>query len=201
MSGDTSSETAVHNEESKVVATHKMGRPSNGSTSGNGAGPSNGHSSNGVGLLEHVTLAGITQRNMYPDDDDWAEQQGDVVMADGEMTVPATTQHGKRMPVDREEFVKLVLQGLRDVGYEYVLAQVKLIVDKRHLCWKPSRVSRSLRSLSSTFKLQYSAGGGPSRCHFCSSSISSLRTRKSRRHRHRPCVAVKARPHRMLSGF
>jgi hypothetical protein len=134
VSGDTSSETAVHNEESKVVATHKMGRPSNGSTSGNGAGPSNGHSSNGAGLLEHVTLAGITQRNMYPDDDDWAEQQGDVIMADGEMTVPATTQHGKRMPVDREEFVKLVLQGLRDVGYEYVLAQVKLIVDKRHLC-------------------------------------------------------------------
>jgi hypothetical protein len=92
-----------------------MGRPSNGTTSGNGAGPSNGHA-NGQSLLAHVTRADVTSRNMYPDDDDWAEQQEDVMMDDGPEL--GHLHHGKRMPVDREEFVRLVLQGLRDVGYE-----------------------------------------------------------------------------------
>jgi hypothetical protein len=63
---------------------------------------------------------------MYPDDDDWAEHQqstdgditmeGDAALGSGEGVLAGA--YGKRMPVDKEEFVRLMLQGLRDVGYE-----------------------------------------------------------------------------------
>ena len=73
---------------------------------------------------------------MYEDDRDWAEHQhltdmlpddvDDIVMGgsaeEDEMTrrrkVRVGLGAGKRMPVDREEVVRLILQGLRDIGYQ-----------------------------------------------------------------------------------
>ena len=117
-----------------------MGRESNGSRSSNGAGPSgtsngNGHADPSAAvtsslseLIAHVTAAEGSGGTMYPDDDDWAEHQHgsehggmDVDTSDtytaGESSTHALA-HKKRMPVEKEEFVRLVLQGLRDVGYE-----------------------------------------------------------------------------------
>ena len=61
---------------------------------------------------------------MYEDDRDWTEDHvGDTTPVDHEM--PGTEDSarragttGKRMPVDREEVVRLILQGLRDIGYQ-----------------------------------------------------------------------------------
>ena len=75
---------------------------------------------------------------MYEDDRDWSEDlhQDDVMVvdgADGEAFSPPGTFGGegshhhpkrhvklnaKRMPVVREEVVRLILQGLRDIGYQ-----------------------------------------------------------------------------------
>ena len=67
---------------------------------------------------------------MYEDDADWADYQG----PDGDVTMegddPPTRERrapmrrivaeAKRMPVDRKEGVRLILQGLRDLGYQCV---------------------------------------------------------------------------------
>lgn len=75
---------------------------------------------------------------MYEDDREWSEQQGlaDFVPTEAGMDEDADVgvgavdaalrkrkvrlgaAEGKRMPVDREEVVRLILQGLRDIGYE-----------------------------------------------------------------------------------
>lgn len=67
---------------------------------------------------------------MYEDDRDWAASQtgndadvpmGDAVAEgseDGRRRAKNAIVSGKRMPVDREEVVRLILQGLRDIGYE-----------------------------------------------------------------------------------
>jgi hypothetical protein len=109
-----------------------MGRPSNGTTN-NGAGPSgngNGHappSSITVDLLDSIKPIEYGSRLMYEDDADWAEHQAaveegmDAIGGIGGISGESSqmgARHGKRMPVDREEFVRLVLQGLRDIGYE-----------------------------------------------------------------------------------
>ena len=91
----------------------------------------NGTASTSSSLAELISLVasaerGSSSRHMYPDDDDWAEHQQS---ADGDITMEGDTSlglgegvlaagYGKRMPVDKEEFVRLMLQGLRDVGYE-----------------------------------------------------------------------------------
>lgn len=62
---------------------------------------------------------------MYEDDKDW-EHQGDneaYIQVDGDESYinQARTRlsrpGAKRMPVDREEVVRLVMQGLKDMGY------------------------------------------------------------------------------------
>lgn len=102
---------------------------------------SNGHSAVQPGSLPPSILSSIIPVRpsgtlMYEDDHDWAsvqeklKEQGDV---EGQMEVDGdidgkgkgTSQvigrpgagGGKRMPVEREEVVRLVLQGLRDIGY------------------------------------------------------------------------------------
>lgn len=66
---------------------------------------------------------------MYEDDKDWEEQvesrdreaamaiQGDEGVFE---TAPRRSHQpgDKRMPIDREEVVRLILQGLKDIGYK-----------------------------------------------------------------------------------
>ncbi|KAL1406407.1 hypothetical protein Q8F55_008106 [Vanrija albida] len=61
---------------------------------------------------------------MYEDDTDWApDYDADVIMgsashSDAVATSPRRQRFGKRMPIDREEIVRLMMQGLRDIGYQ-----------------------------------------------------------------------------------
>lgn len=61
---------------------------------------------------------------MYQDDEDWLDHQDlnrsfDIKNEDGETRKRGLRiASGKRMPVHTEELVRLMLQGLRDVGYE-----------------------------------------------------------------------------------
>lgn len=66
---------------------------------------------------------------MYADDEDWQpEADADVPMdgttsLDSEEGGPVQSasrkqMFGKRMPIDREEIVRLMLQGLQDIGYQ-----------------------------------------------------------------------------------
>lgn len=71
---------------------------------------------------------------MYEDDGDWGMYQDTAFEEDaGSLTEKRTmpdgeSKHrylkaaaaGKRMPVNREEVVRLILQGLKDMGYESV---------------------------------------------------------------------------------
>lgn len=119
---------------------------SNGSTNGtshilesNGAGPStsNGQSHSSIGITAEI-LAGIQPLKyesslVYEDDKDWAEfqdevnQEEDVNMMDDNEDLEVGSSSGirrdglgsmKRMPIEREEIVRLALQALRDMGYE-----------------------------------------------------------------------------------
>nr|XP_031862925.1 uncharacterized protein CI109_001399 [Kwoniella shandongensis]KAA5529997.1 hypothetical protein CI109_001399 [Kwoniella shandongensis] len=122
---------------------HNGSHPSNGSAGE--AGPSNGHSL-GIstvtpGSLPPHILGAIRPVQppgnlMYEDDRDWYHEpeshedgiestdDGDMDEDDGEakhnkhraMDRPGVGG-GKRMPVEREEAVRLMLQGLRDIGY------------------------------------------------------------------------------------
>ena len=109
----------------------------NGSGSSNGGGP-------GPSSIEHsasntVQPVRFTDKLMYEDDRDfWSERQGladmggevgleDEGVIDGASRsievgrmkfVKPVAGTGKRMPVDREEVVRLILQGLRDIGYK-----------------------------------------------------------------------------------
>jgi hypothetical protein len=100
----------------------------------NEAGPStNGHSN---GVSGHVASRNITRVElpgelMYEDDKEWAERHNDF-----DMDMASHTENGQaessghaqrhqhastlRMPINREEVVRLILQGLRDIGYECV---------------------------------------------------------------------------------
>lgn len=121
-----------------------MGQPI--PSTSNGAGPSsfstppsNGHASNGNGVTHSVESVTMVQPNgtlMYEDDRDWAEHQElhgtvpsiveddleDGTIALGESSKGRHSKNsysaGKRMPVEREEVVRLMLQGLRDIGYQ-----------------------------------------------------------------------------------
>ncbi|EJT52339.1 negative regulation of gluconeogenesis-related protein [Trichosporon asahii var. asahii CBS 8904] len=61
---------------------------------------------------------------MYEDDRDWKPQEVDVSMdgtdSSGEPAAPPIRKqdYSKRMPIDREEIVRLMLQGLEDLGYQ-----------------------------------------------------------------------------------
>lgn len=65
---------------------------------------------------------------MYEDDQDWAAYQDTDDFDEGFERTNATDAQGrrrplkgaaaaKRMPVNREEVVRLILQGLKDMGY------------------------------------------------------------------------------------
>lgn len=103
-----------------------MSRSFNGHTAddeGAVAGPSSGNGHPRVPPL--VDLEGTL---MYPDDKDWvANDDGDDGMIiddedEGRM-VSASRRHvgltgAQRMPVNREEVTRLMLQALRDIGYQ-----------------------------------------------------------------------------------
>jgi hypothetical protein len=96
----------------------------NGSNSNGAAGPSNnGHSS--VAESYNVKTGGEL---MYEDDGDWgvyqdlaneADEAEDQRLSDGQTGRRPLkgSAAAKRMPVNREEVVRLILQGLKDMGY------------------------------------------------------------------------------------
>jgi len=120
------------------VMANSMGHPlpsNNGSSTSNGAepGPS---TTNGHSMSHSSHPLRLEGKLMYEDDRDWAEHQhfadtlpdlDDVEMDDGVLNGEEGSRRrkvrpgagaGKRMPVDREEVVRLILQGLRDIGYQ-----------------------------------------------------------------------------------
>jgi len=117
-----------------------MGVPTsqNGTSNGNGAAAitgsvatENGPFTLAPGFLNLIRTYRAPGTLMYADDQDWRaedDMSGDVPM-DGstaphaEDETPTSTRKrafGKRMPINREEIVRLMLQGLHDMGYEYV---------------------------------------------------------------------------------
>lgn len=130
-----------------------------GSSAHAGPSSSNGHSAGAVGL---VRLEGDL---MYQDDHDWLEYQDedDDDMADADVldssgngdftkadAVAAANRHrkgtaaAKRMPIQREEVVRLILQGLRDIGYELVdpslgQADELMMTAVRRILWRRNR--------------------------------------------------------------
>lgn len=87
--------------------------------------------------LAEVQRVPLSGKLMYEDDKDWVESQRSEATQgqntevsgeeeDGEETGVFKKRigerpgvgGGKRMPVDREEVVRLILQGLRDIGYQ-----------------------------------------------------------------------------------
>ena len=101
------------------------------------AGPStsNGHASTSNGAMSSDIRS--VQPNgtlMYEDDRAWSEDdvqeeeastsRSERMAVDGEehpIWQPKRSRmsgNGRRMPIDREEVVRLILQGLRDIGYE-----------------------------------------------------------------------------------
>lgn len=107
-----------------------MGPPILGHREGE-AGPSNGHS-NGTSTMSHANWIHHIKRIdhigklMYEEDKDWEhEGENDVYLrTDGEdayldqARTRLSRPGAKRMPVDREEIVRLMMQGLRDMGYK-----------------------------------------------------------------------------------
>jgi hypothetical protein len=85
----------------------------------------NGSTSAPISSIRQIKLDG---KLMYEDDRDWAEYQNASTNGTGEGAAEGSEDgirraktaliNGKRMPVDREEVVRLILQGLRDIGYE-----------------------------------------------------------------------------------
>lgn len=143
---------------------------SNGSST---AGPSNG---NGVGNGHDdptgagVRLAKLDGKLMYEDDSDWAEYQDgiDAIMMEADAEGSDDTKRrrktgvaaGKRMPVDREEVVRLILQGLRDIGYKWVQVYSRADVVNRRIRSKPSRGISSRHAQQPTFRLPSLVAGG-----------------------------------------
>jgi len=91
-------------------------------TNGNGAaGPSNGNSATAESAKTGAEL-------MYEDDGDWGMYQ-DLAFVDDEAEDMRMSEGdsgrrplkgaaaAKRMPINREEVVRLILQGLKDMGY------------------------------------------------------------------------------------
>lgn len=124
-----------------------MGHPLPASRGSKGSDSSNGHASNGNGQNGHSAVR-ATEASLdalrssvrpvrhdwalvYADDEDWSEQSeavamqvdedGDGAEAEAESSLMALRRRqglGKRMPVDREEMIRLILQGLQDIGYQ-----------------------------------------------------------------------------------
>lgn len=96
----------------------------NGSANGIGNGLNHGHAQRTV---KPVQLSGTL---MYQDDEDWLQYQdttegidetSEVEMGD-KASISKRRRWGiaaaKRMPAEREEVIRLILQSLRDIGYQ-----------------------------------------------------------------------------------
>ncbi|ODN76638.1 hypothetical protein L202_05285 [Cryptococcus amylolentus CBS 6039] len=116
-----------------------MGQPIHSGPPAEASTSANGHAAQTVtatsSLLSIVAPVRLPGSLMYEDDKDWAEAREayaggeDADMEDdatsikgkGKLAAGADVRPGvgggKRMPVDREEAVRIMLQGLRDVGY------------------------------------------------------------------------------------
>ncbi|WVQ74624.1 hypothetical protein IAR50_004225 [Cryptococcus sp. DSM 104548] len=113
-----------------------MGQPIHPDPPAEASTSTNGHAvqarSTPPSLLANVAPVQLPGTLMYEDDKDWAESQEvldgqDTDMEDttikgkGKLGAGADARPGvgggKRMPVEREEAVRLMLQGLRDIGY------------------------------------------------------------------------------------
>jgi hypothetical protein len=98
-----------------------------GTTSSNMSGPSNGHpigdppiagpsSSNGHTQAARVKLEGLL---MYADDKAWtAKDDGLVDAQNGGIAGSSSLKGTQRMPVNREEITRLMVQAMRDIGYQ-----------------------------------------------------------------------------------
>lgn len=81
-------------------------------------------------VIEQVQVFRPSGHLAYPDDKDWAINHDaefitdDSQAAEGEASRARAMLRkqvfGRRMPIDREEIVRLMLQGLHDIGYQYV---------------------------------------------------------------------------------
>ncbi|BEJ00907.1 hypothetical protein CcaverHIS631_0507640 [Cutaneotrichosporon cavernicola] len=86
-------------------------------------------------VLEQVQFYEPSGNLAYPDDKDWSVNQDAEFMTDDLVATVSDASRaraiqrkqtfGRRMPIDREELVRLMLQGLHDMGYQesgYTLA-------------------------------------------------------------------------------
>lgn len=111
---------AAQNGNSTVNGTTNGASQATGSSSTTQTGPFNIPDS----VLELIQPYRPSGTLMYEDDTDWApDYDTDVIMGsasqpDGTSTLPLRQRFGKRMPIDREEIVRLMMQGLRDIGYQ-----------------------------------------------------------------------------------
>ncbi|ODN97475.1 WD-repeat protein [Cryptococcus wingfieldii CBS 7118] len=119
--------------------SNDMGQPTHSGPPAEASTSANGHAAQTVtatsSLLSNVAPVRLPGSLMYEDDKDWVEtREAYAGGEDADMEDDATSIKGKgklsagedarpgvgggkRMPVDREEAVRLMLQGLRDVGY------------------------------------------------------------------------------------
>jgi hypothetical protein len=124
--------SSSHQTTSPTSREAKMGHqlpPFNG-TNGNG----NGNGVAGPSTNGHSQMEGLVKTGgelMYEDDQDWAayqalEEYGEDTTESGGIDGQSSRRPlkgaaaAKRMPVNREEVVRLILQGLKDMGYRSV---------------------------------------------------------------------------------
>lgn len=108
----------------------------------------------------------------YPDDKEWivnpdAEFMTDDMVANDTnasraKAIQRKQTFGRRMPIDREELVRLMLQGLHDMGYQYVaFAPSPADAEAKQAKFSPrSPATRLRRALQGTLKLRSWEGGG-----------------------------------------
>lgn len=75
---------------------------------------------------------------MYADDADWVnEDDADIIVEasadasqDRGARIRRQQRFGRRMPIQREQVVRLMLQGLQDIGYQYVVPREHRLTPK-----------------------------------------------------------------------
>lgn len=101
----------------------------------NGKSASTGGIGSGASLAARIRRADLPGEWMYPEDAARAgfaaeevdgkgkgkAKDGNLELEDGQSEVSKKSSEGHVMPVKREEFVRLMLQALREVGYRYVV--------------------------------------------------------------------------------
>lgn len=101
-----------------------MGPPRTGNGVHNGSGATE-HPQQSNPLLDQVERFYPLGELMYPDDADWTNEDDAEIAAESGDTpedrldkARRQQKYGRRMPVNREEIVRLMLQGLQDIGYK-----------------------------------------------------------------------------------